>query len=484
MLNIETLDKVIAMVVVLLALSLFVQALQGWMKKLFKIKSLQIENSLVHLYHYVLNKNVMENLTSVTDNSPFLRMILPRTTHPSERDPQVKALYDGVMREFKKVGRLTAGGKLMLDSISQGDLLKFMGRMPVAGIIAKLFPDSATKFDEMRIQISSFLTAYQQIKAASQEVVTGAEFQKIEELLTPLLTDIDKFLSGASDDSGVILDDIVKLREIKAEEVRQLVNDLPDKIAAIKAQVEAGGGSDKTKGAVLTALTTMETAMEKLSDGIESIIAGFSHIRDLKTSIANWYDTVMQSFEERYARSMRTWTIILSACVVIVMNANIVNIYRDISTSSAKRAVFLQQADTLLNRSRAAAAAAAAASGAAPAPSPSPGQAPAQGAAGAQNNNVEVEKFLNEGKDVIETNANYLTAIGLKGPTWFGNIRPVMANLRADPMWVLGVIFRTLLGWLIMTMLLSVGAPFWQDVLESLFGLKNKLRQQTGTENV
>jgi len=33
-------------------------------------------------------------------------------------------------------------------------------------------------------------------------------------------------------------------------------------------------------------------------------------------------------------------------------------------------------------------------------------------------------------------------------------------------------------------MLLSVGAPFWQDTLESLFGIKNLLRQRSGTENI
>jgi hypothetical protein len=31
----------------------------------------------------------------------------------------------------------------------------------------------------------------------------------------------------------------------------------------------------------------------------------------------------------------------------------------------------------------------------------------------------------------------------------------------------------TLFGWAVMVMLLSVGAPFWQDTLESLFGIKN-----------
>jgi hypothetical protein len=41
-----------------------------------------------------------------------------------------------------------------------------------------------------------------------------------------------------------------------------------------------------------------------------------------------------------------------------------------------------------------------------------------------------------------------------------------------------------LFGWAIMVLLLSVGAPFWQDALESLFGIKNLLRQKSGTENI
>ena len=41
-----------------------------------------------------------------------------------------------------------------------------------------------------------------------------------------------------------------------------------------------------------------------------------------------------------------------------------------------------------------------------------------------------------------------------------------------------------LLGWIIMALLLSVGAPFWQDALESLFGVKNLLRKRSDTKNV
>lgn len=35
-----------------------------------------------------------------------------------------------------------------------------------------------------------------------------------------------------------------------------------------------------------------------------------------------------------------------------------------------------------------------------------------------------------------------------------------------------------------MTLLLSVGAPFWEDALESLFGLKSLLRTGSETKNI
>jgi hypothetical protein len=47
-----------------------------------------------------------------------------------------------------------------------------------------------------------------------------------------------------------------------------------------------------------------------------------------------------------------------------------------------------------------------------------------------------------------------------------------------------GYLFKQAAGWAIMVMLLSVGAPFWQDTLESLFGIKNLIRKRSDTKNV
>ena len=53
MINLDTLDTVIAIVIVLLVLSLIVQAIQSFIKKLFKIKSGTILTSLEDLFTYI-----------------------------------------------------------------------------------------------------------------------------------------------------------------------------------------------------------------------------------------------------------------------------------------------------------------------------------------------------------------------------------------------------------------------------------------------
>src|SRR5262245_48716068 len=57
MINISALDNIIAVVVVILLLSLIVQSIQSVLKKALKIKSRQIEDSLIDLFENVVNFN-------------------------------------------------------------------------------------------------------------------------------------------------------------------------------------------------------------------------------------------------------------------------------------------------------------------------------------------------------------------------------------------------------------------------------------------
>jgi hypothetical protein len=334
MINTDALDNVIAVVIVLLALSLIVQAIQAALKKLFKIKSLHIEQSLVHLLYYALDKEVLSSPKSWADNSPLLQKVL-RKPHSAERDPEVMALYEGIVKNLRQLGRVTQKGTLMLDSISREDLKKCLEKT----------------INELPTQSP------------------GGE-------------------------------------KLKA---------MQDRMAGILAQVDA------------------------------------------------WYGTVMQSFEERYTRSMKTWTLVISTSVVILLNANFFGVYRNIAISEAMRNNIMQTQGEISKRLAE--------------------TAPQAQAPTAQT----LKEWYEESSQAVIANSQFYTGFG------FTNIKPRQVwqwvsrsggweNVAAWPWLAHGL--SVLAGLTIMTLLLSVGAPFWQDALESLFGIKNLLRSKSDTRNV
>jgi hypothetical protein len=73
----DALNNIIALVVVILLLSLVVQSVQSVLKKLFKIKSRQIEESLVDLLRNVLNKPPVQLslVGRLINHSPITRLL-------------------------------------------------------------------------------------------------------------------------------------------------------------------------------------------------------------------------------------------------------------------------------------------------------------------------------------------------------------------------------------------------------------------------
>jgi len=377
--TLSTLDTVIAIVIILLVLSLIVQAIQTLIKKLFKIKSGTLLNSLEDLFRYID--------ISATGKSP-------------------KGLVKEVTAELKKLGRVSFRGNLMIDSIARDDLIKILRKL----------------------------------------------------------------------------------------------------------------GYD-----------------------------------DLVPKVEAWFETVMQSFEERYTRHMKSVAVGISLVVVVYLNANFFRIYRDISTSDVKRAMIAEQAPSIL----ASADRQLKAEAASPSPSPTTtiqttprrSATPQTGSsvaverdAGAQNSahegttGEEAEEELKEAGRVVAGYIEDYESFGFSPLTWdqtrgwFRSIwgqtllrdergRPVneanqpitkdCVQVNKDGNSILGKDGRSrdcdrvwrpmtkeewwasrrhdvngLLGWGIMALLLSVGAPFWQDALESLFGLKNLLRKKSDTKNI
>lgn len=471
---IRSLDNIIAVVVVLLVLSLIVQSIQSLFKKLFKIKSRQIEDSLIDLFENVLHASptpatssksiftsLWQRLVAVTGASPILRglynlisKMFRGQSHPADpsrhNDETVRNLYAAVLSGFRQVGRVSQSGKQMLDSVSKEDLQKVMGK--VAPTI--LIPDFADRLAKVKTVVGTLGKTLQTVTDTHGDNLAGdanAKLALLRDKLVPLQHDLQ-----ALDDttSPVLIEAITALRSGNLAEVLSLLGELQKKVAD-----DPAGGTPE----LALALNKIASAVSDLHQNLDTLIAP---LRRRLEAVEIWYDTVMQSFEERYTRGMKTWAVVISFLIVACLNASIVSIYKNIATNDMLRSQLLQAGEERLKLSE-------------------------QKLSEARKTDDSKEEAdilaqIRQDSEDIKTQIAAYENFGFKPLT----LRDVQERFTPGLWKREGWLDRrkedvkTLLGWLVMTALLSIGAPFWQDTLESLFGIKNLLRKRSDTKNV
>jgi hypothetical protein len=473
--NIPTiLNNLIAMVVVILVLSLVVQSLQSGLKKVLKIKSRQIEDSLVDLFEHVLDKAPRAS-GGWRSQSPLLRLIF-RGKHPADvADPAVQTLYNNVMAKFAALGRVSQSGRQMLNSLAKEDLLK---------VLEKVGPDQlASNFKDglsnVEIEIQTLEQLLKEIDPSSLGGDTSAKFAVMRSTFVPLLNDFRAIASGDTTvRPPVLIGEVTSLRELKVNDALVVLGEIQAKLekdlaAAREAAIPAGGTPTESSRQANAAVPILEktakdfnaiaAALTRLRTQFDSAIAP---LRGKLREVESWFDTVMQSFDERYARGMKTWAIALSFVVVVLLNANFFRLYERISNSETTRDALVQSEPTLKELRVAA----------------------DNAAAEAKNDQatIKLNEEVKKERNLIKREVSAYSNVGFEPLSW----QQVTNWATGKGSWEIGWpgrlrhMLKIFLGWMIMTLLLSVGAPFWEDTLESLFGLKSLLRTGSETRNV
>lgn len=515
-----TLDNLIAFVVVLLALSLVVQSVQAAIKKAFKLKSRQIEDSLAHLFQFVLDNETTAQKAAPSDakdlpdakdlwankwrgfkamlaQSPFLRIFLRWLPHPAADPayPNAKKVYNEVVNKFCGLGRTALSTRPMFDSLAKNDLLK---------VVASIEPEKIDHLFGANIQVAlaelnKFFELFQQWATwlNGEDYKTAAGFlsdddrvklSAIEATFKPLLDDLRRLLTGTSAPGQVVVSlarDVAALQAINLNDAQSIIDDVSARVSKSAAQATANNQSN-----VAAALTVLAGKLKELADGYALFRKKYDAIFARWVKLEQSFDAVMQSFEERYTRSMKTAAIVISFLVVVFLNANFFKVYSDISTSDAKRQLILQSREQV---ERALAAQSSNNS------TPNPSETAAQKEEREKKETEQtVEAWFTASKKQIDESAGTFTGYGfapINGRdviNWLKTLPPSATVQGSDrTIWSSGAWRRyryhdleVLLGWIIMALLLSVGAPFWQDTLESLFGVKNLLRKRSDTKNV
>jgi len=446
-----------------------VQSLQGALKKALKIKSRQLEDSLLDLFENALGQPRVTTQGMVA-SSPILRLLLARKHPSTQAAPEVQALMDAVSAKFKDVGRVAQSGRWILDSLSKDDLLKVLARV-APGTLLPALPARLLDVCEQVDQLASELAAVQGAALSGQ---ASAQLARLRQAVDPLINDVKaiyKVKAGNAGQGGLppgapqpvmpkeldptlLVGDALRLREVRLEDVLTVLTELQKEVDRdLTARQQAGQGTEALEAAS-TALKAIATHITDLHAKLDLAIAP---LRNRLSSVEVWFDTVMQSFAERYARGMRTWSLILSLIVVVTLNANIFTIAGRILSDDATRNRVLQMVEQEQALEKAQATKSAKPADAAGATAP------------AAETPQTVQGLVEDTRKAVAPDVVLYTSLG------FG--RRGRADLMSNPV-------GTLAGWLAMTMLLSVGAPFWQDTLESLFGVKNLLRKNADIKNV
>lgn len=434
--NLAVLDNVIAVVLVILSLSLVVQSLQRLLKKILKIKSRQLEQSLVDLFRIALGTaggRVQVRMPALKVRSGPAGLPPPDSTH------EVRVLYDAVLGGFQDIGRVAASGKCIMDSLTKDDLLKILQRVSPASIN----PRTSSELQKACADVFTVGQLLDEIRVVGSDSAVAAKLAVIQEKFTPLLNDVRRIFDGQAVSSTVIVGDLVNLRGLRTAELLEIVAATQAKVGKDRASAPEGSAERAALDNALDHLNKLATAIETLGTSVEAAVGTLSarikHIDD-------WYDTVMQSFTERYNRSMRTWVTVLGFIVAFSLNADLISIYRNISADATTRQLILSSRDSLTQQLQA-----------------SQANAPAANA-----NAPSIKGVLQDARTQVIDSTSLYNSYGFGWPTTQNEWNSW------DP-------WRYILGCFCMALLLSVGAPFWEDTLESLFGIKNLIGKRSGT---
>ena len=513
--NLGILNTIIAVVVVLLVLSLLVQAIQTLIKKLFKLKSRQIEDSLRDLYEQVVDVSQ----TNTTASAPvsiglwtkFKRLLGMRV---AAAESSADLFKDKILEQFKNIGRKTLFGNAVLDSLSKDDLFKVMGKLESEDF----FPDYVKKFQVLCDQIEQLRVAIVD-NIAADPMLRGTASTKIAEIrgiLAPIFANVTAILEGNKVKPKVLFADLLRLSKLDVRRLLDVVNEAQQAVTKEKESASAAGNTIEV--AALQKLSDELAQVTKLlGDLSQNFVNAVAPLRNKIDQVEVWFDTVTQGFDERYARQMRTVSILISVVVVILLNANFFAVYTSLSTNEIQRNMISDAGADLVKQLKEAQ------------PTPTPAATPTASPAATPNASPAATPTQTP-KTVEELKKDFQAVDSLVGSYEGFGFHPLGAEQLRAFFWSLGgftKLFKddngnsswggfkltkeikdgqeiphwsaqsgaewwdsrkgnvvTFVGWAIMIMLLSVGAPFWQDALESLFGIKSLLRQKSGTKNI
>ncbi|MBM4162360.1 MAG: hypothetical protein FJ217_14820 [Ignavibacteria bacterium] len=243
------------------------------------------------------------------------------------------------------------------------------------------------------------------------------------------------------------------LRTLKP--ITRQMGDADDRARSIVEQIEAAVKSFGYRDLELLEKVSIDD-MKRIAASLPMFGKAKEKLKEVEKEIEIWFEITKRAFQDLYERKMKLWSFIISGVVVIVLNANLLEIYREFSTNKTVRDAAVAMAekfvavprDSLLVIDRTA----------------------------ARETTYVVSKPDSLIVRDIQASLDEIRQVASSNTFQVFRWTKARLNPFVSDRWLV-VWIRAILGWLAMTLLVSLGAPFWYDFLKTVMGIKERMKK-------
>jgi hypothetical protein len=237
--------------------------------------------------------------------------------------------------------------------------------------------------------------------------------------------------------------------------ITKMVGEVDDNARKIVNQLESA-----TKSFGYKDLELLETIspddMKRLVKSLPMFAKAKEEWKLVEKDIDTWLTFTQHGFQDLYQRRMKLWSFIVSAVVVVMLNANLLEVYGEFSMNKPVRDAAVAMAGKFVAM-------------------------PRDSILVKEKTGVKDTAYIVSKPDsliVKEIQKSLSDVQQVASSKTFQVFRWTKASFTQFYTTQWYVIWpMALMGWLAMTLLVSLGAPFWYDLLKALMGIKNRFKK-------
>ena len=186
---------------------------------------------------------------------------------------------------------------------------------------------------------------------------------------------------------------------------------------------------------------------------LEKYNKGVQKIEDLEKDIEEWFNSVMDRTSGWYNRNIKKLTLVTALIIAIAFNFDTIHVYQRLSKDSNARTELVMHAENSIDKYA--------------------------GYVKKDTLNIESDTLLVEKMDSLKNEINHIigeeisSVEQMAGLGWEkGEFKTTFKNMWSSAFLI------TLIGWILTAMAISLGAPFWFDLLNKVMKLRGTGKQE------